>query len=476
MRLDQLPGLGHAPALLISGMSVDSRTVQKGDLFLAYKGSTFDGHDFIPAAIDRGAVAILAERWIATADGIPCIVTTNLAQRRGELASAFYGNPSESISCVGVTGTNGKTTVAYGLANILESAAFLGTLGWGIPPDLQKTRLTTVDTVEIQRRMATLRDEGVKSIAIEVSSHALAQHRVNGIRFVGAAFTNLTHDHLDYHRSTEEYGQQKMKLFGFESLKCAAVNVDDTFGRHLTEYCKARGLTVMTTGSATDSDIRWTNLTFSSNSISGSWNTPWGNSNFMLPMLGEFNVSNAAIILCIAASLYLDFPVAVERMRRIPSVPGRMEVLKGKNSPTVVIDYAHTPDGLKHALRTLRRHFDGKLICVFGCGGDRDHGKRPLMAEQASTYADESIVTSDNPRFENPTAIIDEVLQGFSASDIVHTVEDRARAIRSAIHAASKDDVVLIAGKGHEDYQEIAGERIAYSDRSTITELIGEVY
>lgn len=457
--LQQLCGAGGDA--VVTGLAVDSRRVTPGDLFLARTGSQHDAHDHVPEAVARGAVAVCSERPVTA--GVPNVVLPDLRTRLGAIAARFYDDPSARLTCIGVTGTNGKTSIAWLCAATLDETAFVGTLGWGPPPRLCPTALTTEDPVVLQRRLRRLLDRGVARVAMEASSHALDQGRVADVRFDIAVLSNLTRDHLDYHGTMERYANAKRKLFETASLRVAVVNVDDALGRDL-----ARQPTVetVTYGTATDAAVSWSDLAWRPDGIEGRWRSPWGSPRFHLPLFGDFSVHNAAAALCTACVLGSSIDDIVARMASMPPVPGRMQPVAapGSGGPTVIVDYAHTPDALGAALKAARHHLPGTLTCVFGCGGDRDRGKRPLMAVAAEAGADAVVLTSDNPRGEAPGAIIEDTLAGFDRPGDVTVEVDRARAVRLAIERGSAGDVVLIAGKGHEDYQEVAGRRVPYSD------------
>jgi len=370
-----------------------------------------------------------------------------------------------------VTGTNGKTSVSVHTAELLSKqgwrAAFGGTLGWGFEGRLCGGRLTTEDAVTLQRRLADLVRSGATAVAMEVSSHALAQHRADGVALEVGVFTNLTRDHLDYHGSMERYADAKRRLFDFPSMKAAVINVDDTLGERLARELKGR-LHVVTYGVAAHADIRWRDLVFDMEGVRGVLTTPWSNGPFALPLYGEFAVANVAAALGAAGVLGAGVPQAIEAARALSPAPGRMQRVRRPGKPLVVIDYAHTPDALAKALDAGRRHVGGRVICVFGCGGDRDRGKRPLMAQAVENGADLAWVTNDNPRSEVPLNIANDVLAGFTGKLPVNVELDRQRAIELAIAAATPRDLVLVAGKGHEAYQEIGGQRLPHSDLQSV--------
>ena len=472
MLLSEILGRRDVPAVEISGISNDSREVRAGDLFIAYRGAEFDGHSFIQAAVNAGAVAICAEQDQPSDFRIPWIKEYDLAQRQAEFAARFYGFPSSRLDVIGVTGTNGKTSVAFGIANLLESTVFMGTLGWGPPSTLEETPLTTIGSVALQRSLSQVRERNFDRIAMEVSSHALAQGRVNCVEFDGAVFTNLTRDHLDYHKSMRNYADAKMKLFEQSGLSYGIVNHDDDFGRVIIEKFHQRNIKCLTYGASSSADLSWSGVRHTSKGLCGRWLSPWGHEDFFLPYYGSMYVSNAAAILLTSLCNGQEFADVVARMQTLPPVPGRMEFIKKHGQLTVVIDYAHTPDALRHALVAARAHAQGRVFCVFGCGGDRDAGKRPEMGRIAEILADEIYLTSDNPRNESPDAIVDDIMQGIAEPDSVVVELDRHTAIQLAIETATPKDVVLVAGKGQESSQEIQGERIPGDDRSVVENIL----
>jgi len=470
--LDEQPG--HLPDIRPRQLSEDSRRIEPGDLFLAVQGQSGDGHEFAAAAAQRGAVAVLAERQIPGLS-VPVVVVPDLRSRRGSLAARFYGNPSEDLYCVGVTGTNGKTSIAHYLADLAcrtgRPAGYMGTIGWGRPGALQPARLTTEDPVTVQRNLAALRDQGLQWAVLEVSSHALAQGRVDAVRFDAAVFSNLSRDHLDYHDSAENYGKAKARLFHWPGLKSAVINVDDDFGRALCADLSP-SVTLLRYGLG-GPDVGWTELQFSAAGVSGTWRTRWGDHPMSMPLHAEFSVANVAAVLGVLCHAGVSLATFANAAKTLGAVPGRMEYYRAPGKPHVVVDFAHTPDALDKVLSALRAESMGRLICVFGCGGDRDPGKRPLMAQAAERHADVLWLTSDNPRSEAPDRIITDMVAGLSGCARVHQCADRAEAITRAIRDAVAGDTVVVAGKGHEDYQEISGKRVPFSDRSLVAELLG---
>ncbi|MFC6632528.1 UDP-N-acetylmuramoyl-L-alanyl-D-glutamate--2,6-diaminopimelate ligase [Microbulbifer taiwanensis] len=472
---DLVPGYAGIPDVPVTGVALDSRLVQPGDVFMALRGTVVDGREYIDAAIASGAAAVLADGDQLESrerEGIQVVSVPGLAKRVGEIAARFHGNPTEQMHLVGVTGTNGKTTCAYLTSQLLArhfgSAALMGTIGNGIWADgtieLQETGLTTPDPVRLQADYAAFRDRDVRAAAMEVSSHSLSQGRVHGLIFDTAIFTNLSRDHLDYHGNMAAYGAAKEKLFGLPKLKRGIINLDDPFGAQLAERCKLRNLKVITYGLQAG-DLHATDLRRHEGGFSVQLTTPWGSGELRAPLIGDFNIHNALAVVAAAASAGMPFEEILAAFPTIVPVPGRMEPVKvgGEDEISVLVDYAHTPDALRAALAAARPYCRGKLWCLFGCGGDRDTGKRAPMGRIASEMADHAIVTSDNPRSEDPQKIIDDILEG-AASNIEVEI-DRAAAIARAVTSAEPGDIVLIAGKGHEDYQIIGREKIHFCDR-----------
>ncbi|TXF13178.1 UDP-N-acetylmuramoyl-L-alanyl-D-glutamate--2,6-diaminopimelate ligase [Pelomicrobium methylotrophicum] len=479
---EALDGLG----VEVKRVCIDSRALQPGDTFLAYPGERQDGRRYIGEAVARGAAAVLWERAGFSWDPawkVPNRGVHGLRGLAGWLASHVHGYPSRELWVIGVTGTNGKTSCTHWIAQSLTAAgrkaAVIGTLGGGFPEALKKEATTTTpDPVTVQRLLAEFRDAGAKAVAMEVSSHALVQERVNGVQFAVAVFTNLSRDHLDYHGTMESYARAKLRLFHWPHLQHAVLNLDDPFGGHIAEELQGGKVPVLGYGLTDDAAwraerlavplVQGSVLELSERGIRMQVRAPSGSGVLESPMLGRFNAEN---LLAVAATLVasgIGLSQALSVLRQVRPVAGRLQQLGGGDRPLVVIDYAHTPDALAKALLCLRdvTGKDGdsraKLICVFGCGGERDRGKRPLMGEVATRYADEVIVTSDNPRRESPQAIIADIVRGAGSNHRV--IEDRATAIFEAIQRARASDVVLIAGKGHEQYQEIDGVKLPFSD------------
>ncbi len=463
--------LAEMLSLPVTGITDDSRAVAPGDVFVAVAGQAADGHRYAKAALEAGAVAVLAERDVAEAAG-PVLLVEDLKTARSALAGRVFGDPSQRLTSVGVTGTNGKTSIACFVAELAERlgepAGYLGTIGWGRPGALASSALTTESAINVQRRLAALEDSGCAWAVLEVSSHALDQHRVDGVSFDFAVFSNLSRDHLDYHGTFEAYGAAKARLFRFPGLRGTVVNGDDGFGRSLAQQL-AGNVPVFVYGSRPDADVRWSDLEFHSTGVRGALTTPWGAGSFELPLFGDFSVANAVAALAVLCAAGKPFSEVTAALATLTAVPGRMEFFPGQR--TLLVDYAHTPDALEKMLQALAPHRRGRILCVCGCGGDRDRGKRPEMAAAACAHADVVWFTSDNPRSEEPGAIIEDMLAGVPADGVVEVEVDRLAAIEAAVAAAGPDDLVVIAGKGHEDYQEVAGERLPFSDRQVAADL-----
>jgi UDP-N-acetylmuramoyl-L-alanyl-D-glutamate--2,6-diaminopimelate ligase len=468
----------------IVDLTLDSRAVQFGGAFIALPGTRTHGIGFAAQAVNAGARAILWEPTPGVAappvpDGVLLLAVPNLTSFLGTIADRFFGAPSHAVRTVGVTGTNGKTTTAYVIATAAQllgtPAAYAGTIGFGRIDALQTTTHTTPDSITVHRHIAELRDAGVRRLAMEVSSHALDQHRVAGVRFDTAVFTNLTRDHLDYHGTFDSYAAAKARLFVWPELKHAVINADDAFGRTLlapsptsaraemlTSYSRSPSLPDMRNGVRHLFAVRATpGATGLDITIDGSWGVATLHSRF----IGDFNVENLLAALGALLGWNVPFHDALAALERCSPPPGRMETLTATGKPLAIVDYAHTPDALEKLLGAARKHTSGKLICIFGCGGDRDPGKRPIMAAVAERLADQVIVTDDNPRTEDGDVIVADIVKGFTAPAHALIERDRAKAIAQGIALGRPGDVVLIAGKGHEDYQIVGTERRRFSDR-----------
>ena len=469
MRLAELiataaPG---ADAMEIAGLAYDSRRVTAGALFFCVKGEHSDGHDFAAQAVRDGAVALVVERPLSL--GVPEVVVPSVRATMAPVAARFYGDPSARLRVVGVTGTNGKTTTAYLVRALLEAVGercgLLGTITSVVAGVERPVTRTTPEAIELQGDFREMLDGGEQACAMEVSSHALELGRVDGIHFAGAIFTNLTQDHLDFHAGMEEYFQAKRRLFvKREPPRVCVLNADDPYGQRLAADLPA----AVTFAIEHEADYRARNVQMDSSGCRFSLETPRGERSVALPLPGRFNVSNALAALAATHAMGAELDALVAALERGVSVPGRFEPVREGQDFSVLVDYAHTPDSLENVLRAARELARGRVVCVFGAGGDRDRGKRPLMGEIAARLADVVVVTSDNPRSESPEAIVKEIMEGIAAKGAVQVEVDRRAAIVQAIALARTRDVVVIAGKGHEQGQEFAGGRKLPFDDVTV--------
>lgn len=470
------------PDLDVGGLCLDSRALRPGEVFLALGGTREHGLDHRAEAIARGAVAVLydSNERGATDDAaidhggaVPLLPITDLRRRASALAGRFWYEPSDRLQIIGITGTNGKTSCSQFLAQCLEDCAVIGTLGWGYPPTLRATQHTTPDAVQLQAMLATLRDEGARHVAMEVSSHGLAQDRVAGIRFTGAVFTRISRDHLDYHGTMEHYVAAKLKLLTVSGLRFVVALRDDTYFPTIAEVCAVNGLELWDYGLASpargERGLIAENLSHRQEGLVFDLCWRLERRQVAVPLWGDFNVENVLAVCAVMLALGYGLEAVVERLAALQPVPGRLQRIGRQNQCVKVwIDYAHTPDALEKILLALRPHCPGALWVVFGCGGNRDRGKRPLMGEVASRHADHIVLTDDNPRHEASAAILDDILLGIADRRNVTVISDRAMAIAHAIAEAGPEDWILVAGKGHETYQERAGARLPFSDAAVI--------
>lgn len=474
-----LSGEERPEAISLTGLAMDSRLLRPGELFLAVPGRATDGRRFIADAVAAGAAAILVDGAPTGADraraaDVPLFGLPDLDRLAGVLASAWFEHPSRALRVLGVTGTNGKTSCSHHLADMLtrlgERAGLCGTLGNGFPGHLHGTGLTTADAVTLQHSLAWMRDAGAHWVAMEVSSHALDQERVAGTRFAGAMLTNLTRDHLDYHETMEAYGEAKRQLFLAPGLEVAVVNLDDPFAAALPERIPAPVEVLSWSLGNPAASLRVVELDQGTTGSRARIESVWGSGELRTPLLGTFSLSNllGAVTLLAGTGFPLEEVLAVAD---VPAVPGRMQAFAHPHGFTLVVDYAHTPDALARALEVLRTHFDRRLICLFGCGGERDRGKRPEMARVAADLADEIWITDDNPRGEDGDAIIAGIVGGLPEGAVHRVERDRRRALEAICERARPGDVVLVAGKGHEDYQDGPEGRVHYSDLETVAAL-----
>ncbi|MCX7120352.1 MAG: UDP-N-acetylmuramoyl-L-alanyl-D-glutamate--2,6-diaminopimelate ligase [Gammaproteobacteria bacterium] len=478
------------PDMQIDNITNDSRAVTKNTLFLAYKGEKSDGRKYIQQAVEKGAVAICYESsddfyLPVNANGsgsdsdrvIPVIATPNLKIIQSLIAARFYDFPSAKVPVIGVTGTNGKTSVTHFIAQALNSSlccGIVGTIGYGFLNNLTKTINTTPDGVQLQKIFSELIEQGAKTIAMEVSSHALDQQRTNDIQFHTAVFTNLTQDHLDYHITMEKYRDAKELLFQQPGLKNAVINIDDAAGKYYADKYKHKLNVITYSLQNKNASIYIEKCTPTEHGFDLKIITPWGSGEFHLPLIGEFNIYNVLAVVGVLGVLkntsgsFAPDTLFQSGLSYLQTVPGRMELVK--SNPFIVVDYAHTPDALEKVLESVRTHCSGKLICVFGCGGDRDKTKRPIMGEIAERLSDYVIVTNDNPRNEDPKIIAKEILSGMKYKNKFIIALDRAVAIQKAIQAANKNDWIVIAGKGHETEQIMGDQVLHHSDQECVLE------
>lgn len=487
--LDLISGLVELPTPVpaelnatVTGVQMDSRLLCKGDLFIACFGRHHDARDYIDEAVAVGAAAILAESgesWqgVRVIQDVPVICVDNLSSRISEIASRFYANPSAKLNVIGITGTNGKTSCSQFIAQSLTAMNYqcgvIGTLGYGICGSLKETQLTTPDAVFTQMALAEMVRDGVDPVVMEVSSVGLHQKRVKAVRFDTAIFTNLTRDHLDYHKSMEAYAENKKKLFTSEGLRNAIVNLDDPYALSMINSI-AKDVEISTYSiNNSIATVYAEQLTLTRQGFDAVIKTPIGVGKVTGKLIGYFNFSNLlAVITALISYLSRDKEVQLEELFKhisnLKPVTGRMEIIGDSDEITAIVDYAHTPDGLRSALAALRDHFDGNIWCVFGCGGNRDKGKRPMMGEIAEKYANKLIIADDNPRNEQGDKIVEHILSGISDRSAVFVIRDRAEAISFAVENASAGDVVLVAGKGHETYQDIGGNKLIFSDANQV--------
>jgi len=472
----------------IKGLAYDSRQVKPGYIFFAIKGRREDGRLFIQDAVDRGAAVVVSEQAcqasrVANSAGKGQTVmaqVSDVRQAMAQAARAFYRNPSEKLKVTGITGTNGKTTTAFMIMNILDAAGFkagmIGTVEYIIGKRVIPATRTTPESVDLQQMLDQMVAADCHSAVMEVSSHALVQKRVWGIDFDAAVFTNLTHDHLDYHETMEKYFQAKTLLFKNldqgTKKPVALINIDDLFGQRLARLPEIKS-EVITYGLHELSAVRALNLRLTGQGSVFDVASPWGGAKVSLCLMGRYNVSNALAAFSACGALGIEPALMADVLQQMMFVPGRLEEIRTGAGFQVFVDYAHTEDALRNVLTALREISAGRLIVVFGCGGNRDINKRPRMGSVVEQIADFAIVTSDNPRREEPGLIIGQILNGFKTREKVEVIPDRSEAIARALSIAGKGDVILIAGKGHENYQEFANTIIPFDDRQVVRECLG---
>lgn len=476
---DLLSGIANVPIDAdIAGLCLDSRQVKPGDAFLALNGALQHGLHYVPQALEKGATAIvfdpagIKEPQPRLTECVS-VAVNGLDQYLGEIAARFFGRPSQQIGVIGITGTNGKTTCSQLLAQALPDCGVIGTLGWGEPGQLETTANTTPDALAVQSILRALVDSGKRNVAMEVSSHGLQQGRVNATDFIGAVFTNLSRDHLDFHGDMQAYLQAKLALFANPALRFAVVNLDDPNSGQViaTLNANVRCWTFSLQGKRETGAEAVFASQIEQTAAGIRFTAHWQEKTLAAyaPLVGAFNLQNVLTVLCVLLALDWPFELAVASLARLKPVSGRMEKFGGAGKPTVIVDYAHTPDALEKVL--LASKGAGRLWAIFGCGGDRDKGKRPQMGRIAETYADKVVVTDDNPRNEAPDAIINEILQGCE-TDKVSIINDREIAITTVIQQAAQDDCVVIAGKGHENYQDVNGRKIPFSDQLVVQQAL----
>lgn len=493
----------------ISGLALDSRKVKSGDLFFAYRGEKDDGCKYVDDAIKNGAIAILFDsndkNICHKHKNVSAIFIDNLQQKIGIIAAKFYNFPSRELDVIGITGTNGKTSISQFIATVLQNLHFscgiIGTLGNGFPENLASTKNTTPDAITLHQQFLDFKNAGAKAIAIEVSSHALAQGRISGFKFKTAVFTNLTRDHLDYHANMENYYLTKKQLFLLDGLENAVINLDDEYGQRLVQELQIEKPELKIFSYSINNDdnsfISVNNIKLNTSGLSAEITINNSKNQNVSPnsnckgtacrtleiqdtkgillhanLIGKFNLSNLLAVLTVLLLENIDLDVALQEIKKLKPIPGRMQTFGGNKKPLVVVDFAHTPDALEKALSALREHCQGALWCVFGCGGDRDSGKRPIMGQIAERLSDNIIITDDNPRSEDPKKIVDDILKGLLCPWAVEIEHDRRVAITHAVDCAQVGDIILIAGKGHENYQIIGNEKFPFSDIEIVKELL----
>lgn len=481
--LDQLlaPWLALQTQMTCQGMTLDSRQVGNGDLFVALPGHVVDGRDYIDAAVAKGAVAVLQEHahaGVLSQDPVLTIGLPNLAHKLSQIAITAYPQASKP-KLVAVTGTNGKTTVTQLIAQLQQLlggvAGVMGTVGNGLWGQLTPSANTTSDAITVAKSIASQVQQGAELVAMEVSSHGLCQHRVDGVPFDIGVFTNLSRDHLDYHGDMDSYADAKRRLFELSQLTGAVFNLDDRYGAEfLRDWPSDKPCVGYSLDGATSSgqDLRVVQARYHAHGVEAHVESHWGDFTLQSPLIGAFNLAN--LLAALGAMLLMGAPLAelVAAATRLQPALGRMESFSAPGKATVVVDYAHTPDALRQALKATRVHCSGKLWCVFGCGGDRDQGKRPLMALEADKAADCLVLTADNPRTESVETIIAQMKQGLLGHAKVWQQSDRAEAVKLALTLAEAKDIILVAGKGHEDYQIIGNTRIDYNERAWVQQLM----
>lgn len=469
----------------IEGLSVNSREVTAGELFIALAGTQVNGEDYIDDAIKRGAAAVLVTAKDIrptgvqiTPSGIPLIAVADLKQKVSSLSGRFFGDPSERLCVAGVTGTNGKSSIVSLIAQLQEltgtASATIGTLGVAVNGEtINDTGMTTPDAIDCQKWLAELCARKIRAVSIEVSSHGLDQARVAGIHFRTGVFTNISHDHLDYHGTVERYALSKQKLFRMKTLRNAIINLDDPFAIPIIEVARQSAQVISYSLKNPQADTFASDIQYGPNGVVFRLKTMWGSARVYSPLLGDFNVYNLIAAISAVCADKVSLASVLNQVPHLCPIPGRMEKITESQDIVVVVDYAHTPDALQHAIAAIRRHATGKLWVVFGCGGDRDTAKRPVMARIAEQFADKVVVTSDNPRTEDPQRIIEEICTGFDDSNF-KVIHDRLSAITYAVNKADPGDVVLLAGKGHEKYQIVGDVKHPFDETTIVRDALAQ--
>ncbi|MFZ2407843.1 MAG: UDP-N-acetylmuramoyl-L-alanyl-D-glutamate--2,6-diaminopimelate ligase [Methylobacter sp.] len=485
-RTGSIPIATLSPSLAVVGLVLDSRDLVRGDVFVALAGAKQHGLAHVEQAINNGACAVIFDpagngRQLAEAlqsnisTLVPMIAVENLGLKLGELAARFYGDPSRLMTVIGITGTNGKTSCSQFLSQMLDDCGIIGTLGWGEWGKLNKTLNTTPDALAIQKILAELLKNKKRAVAMEVSSHGLEQGRVNGVRFKGAVFTNISRDHLDYHGTMDAYVQAKLALLKTPGLVFAAVNLDDVYsGRIIAAVPESVQLWQFSAkGKTADSgeSVIAENIRHETGGIE--FDVRWRNElrRVKVPLFGDFNVENVLAVLTVMLAMGVSLDDAVKKLTGVKPVDGRMERFGAETDPLIFVDYAHTPDALDKVLSSLRKHCKQDLWVVFGCGGNRDTGKRPQMGKIAEQWADHVVITDDNPRYENGLDIVNDILAGCRSAK-VEVIQNREQAIQKVVASAAKNDCIVIAGKGHEQYQESNGVCVPFSDRQVVIDAL----
>lgn len=482
MRLEKL--IEHIPYIKREGedkeilsISTDSRTCVENSLFICLKGGNVDAHDRVNEAVRNGAVAVISERELPMTEMVSQVVVENSRLALSLIASAFYMQPSKHLKIIGITGTNGKTTTSYMLASILEKAGkrvgIIGTLGIKYAGKIMKSELTTPDPIILQKTLADMVIHDVEYVVMEISAHAIYYNKIAGIEFIACIFTNLTQDHLDFFQSMDAYRQTKIQLFRDYDMSLAILNGDDKTGREIAKFCEKHDVKTIFYGLHTPSEAFAVVTNETLVGIDGMLNINDKLCRVSLPMTGKHNIYNALAAASCAVEMGIPIETVGEGLNTMKCIAGRLEFVGGISSAYIYVDFAHTPDGLEKSLKSLKTHCKGRLVCLFGCGGNRDKGKRSLMGEVAAKNSDFAVLTSDNPRYEDPLDIISEIEKGYRHFSVQYVVvPDRKRAIEYAVNSLKKEDVLLIAGKGAEEYQEIMGIKYPFNDKDIIEKIL----